>query len=85
MNGWRDEAPVLLEVPFDQGAEAQRRKIRATHGGKGRWARMPEGLKFPIAQEYVTVSRLAAEGAIGAMTYGGVLYYVHSSLENRKP
>jgi hypothetical protein len=44
---------------------------------------LPEGLSFPIREGYVTLRGVAREGAIGAITYGGVLYGVHVSV-NRK-
>ena len=38
---------------------------------------LPDGLSFPIRNGYVSLGRVAAEGAIGTVTYAGVLYVVH--------
>ncbi len=38
---------------------------------------LPEGIKFPIANGYVTLSRTIAEGAIGTVAYGGTTYAVY--------
>jgi hypothetical protein len=37
---------------------------------------LPTGIKFPIKEGYVTIQRLAAEGAIGTVVVGGITYYV---------
>lgn len=37
---------------------------------------MPDGLAFPIRNGYVSLGRVAREGAIGTIAYGGVLYAV---------
>jgi hypothetical protein len=38
---------------------------------------LPEGLAFPIRNGYVSLGRVATEGAIGTVIYGGALYAVH--------
>ena len=39
---------------------------------------LPEGLVFPLRGGYdLTIRRIAAEGAIGTILYGGALYGVH--------
>ena len=38
---------------------------------------LPDGLAFPIRNGYVSLARVATEGAIGTVSYGGVLYVVH--------
>jgi len=41
---------------------------------------LPEGLRFPIREGYVTVSRTVGEAAIGTILYGGVVYGVYLSV-----
>jgi hypothetical protein len=43
--------------------------------------RLPDGIRFPIANGYVTLSRVLTEATIGTVAYGGVVYgtYVWSS------
>ncbi len=38
---------------------------------------VPEGLRFPIANGYVTLSRVVTEAAIGTIIYAGILYGVY--------
>jgi hypothetical protein len=38
---------------------------------------IPEGIRFPIANGYVTLSRVVTEAAIGTIIYAGVLYGVY--------
>jgi hypothetical protein len=42
---------------------------------------LPTGIKFPIKEGYVTIQALAAEGAVGTILVGGVLYYVFHDWE----
>jgi hypothetical protein len=42
---------------------------------------LPTGIKFPIAEGYVTIQALAAEGAVGTIIVGGIIYYVYHTLE----
>jgi hypothetical protein len=42
---------------------------------------LPTGIKFPIAEGYVTVQALAAEGAVGTIVVGGTPYYVFHDSE----
>jgi hypothetical protein len=37
---------------------------------------IPEGLRFPIREGYVTFGRVATEAAVGTLVYGGVTYWV---------
>jgi hypothetical protein len=43
------------------------------YGFKG----LPTGIRFPVARGYVTLTRLAVEGTIGAVVVGGVKYGVN--------
>ncbi len=36
-----------------------------------------EGLRFPIASGYVTLSRVVTEAAIGTIAYGGIVYGIY--------
>jgi len=45
---------------------------------------LPEGLTFPLRGGYdLTLRRVATEGAIGAISYGGVLYAVHLAVSRK--
>lgn len=44
---------------------------------------LPDGLAFPIRNGYVSLGRVAGEGAIGTISYGGVLYAVHVKLNQK--
>lgn len=44
---------------------------------------LPEGLTFPTRNGYVSLGRVAGEGAIGTIAYGGVLYAVHVKLNQK--
>lgn len=44
---------------------------------------LPDGLVFPIRNGYVSLGRVAGEGAIGTIAYGGVLYAVHVKLNQK--
>lgn len=44
---------------------------------------LPDGLAFPMRNGYVTLGRVAGEGAIGTIAYGGVLYTVHVKLNQK--
>ncbi len=44
---------------------------------------LPEGLAFPVRNGYVTVERVAKEGAIGTLVYCGVLYAVHMTVNRQ--
>ena len=43
------------------------------HGFSG----LPTGIKFPVTNGYVSISRLAAEGAIGAIVVAGYTYWIY--------
>ena len=38
---------------------------------------LPVAIRFPIAEEYVTLSAVLKEGAIGSVVVAGVVYWVH--------
>jgi hypothetical protein len=42
---------------------------------------LPEGLKFPVRNGYVTVSGTVREAADGVIVYGGVLYGIYLTVE----
>lgn len=44
---------------------------------------LPDGLAFPIRNGYVNFGRVAGEGAIGTIAYGGVLCAVHVRLNQK--
>ena len=46
------------------------------HGFKG----IPDAIKFPVKNGYVSVTRIATEGAVATITVGGVMYMVHASV-----
>jgi len=43
---------------------------------------LPTGIRFPIANGYVTLSAVLAEAAIGTVVIGGITYYVYLELSN---
>jgi hypothetical protein len=42
---------------------------------------LPEGLRFPIANGYVTLTAVATEAAIGTVVWAGLTYFVYVSVE----
>lgn len=44
-------------------------------------AAVVEGLKFPIQNGYVSLSRVVGEAAIGTLMYGGILFGVYATVK----
>ena len=65
------EKSALLR--YTEEALAETYAQMRVNGAKG----ILTGLRFPIANGYVTLSRAAAEGAIGTIIVGGITYWVY--------
>ena len=46
---------------------------------------LPEGIRFPIANGYVTLSQVVTEAAIGTVVFGGVVYGVYVLTSDDEP
>ncbi|MDM0109639.1 hypothetical protein QTH97_32290 [Variovorax sp. J22R24] len=74
MNGYQRSA--LLQ--YVEEALAETRAQMKVNGLKG----IPEGVRFPIANGYVTLSQMVTEAAIGTVIYGGIVYGVYVLTED---
>jgi len=71
----------LRELRADIGMNAYARSGLCRYLEEAR--ALPDGLAFPIRNGYVSLGRVAGEGAIGTIAYGGVLYAVHVRLNQK--